>query len=103
MTSQAMDKAAREQDTTMKTNRKTEMSQKLDGMESQKKHLTTELDAVNQYLKDLEPACVDGESSYEERKQARTDEIEALRKSQNILADAFKPEDGFLQKKVQAH
>merc|ERR1719284_2261392 len=99
MTEQAMEKAARETDTNMKTNRKTEASQKLDGMETSKKHLTTELDAVNQYLKDLEPACVSGDSSYEDRKKARSDEIEALRKSQNILADAFKPE-GFLQKKA---
>merc|ERR1719456_1189852 len=104
MTEQAMEKAARETDTNMKTNRKTEASQKLDGMETSKKHLTTELDAVNQYLKDLEPACVSGDSSYEDRKKARSDEIEALRKSQNILADAFKPEDaGFLQKNIRAH
>merc|ERR550514_763088 len=103
MTVQAMDKAEREQDTTMKSNRKTSMSQKLDGMLTGKKHLTVEIDAVNQYLKDLEPACVSGDSSYEDRKQARSDEIEALRKSQNILADAFKPEEGFLQKKIKKH
>ena len=51
---------------------------------------------MEQYLKDLEPACGTGDSSYDDRKQARADEIEALRKAQAILQDAFRAT--FLQK-----
>jgi len=46
--------------------------------------------AVVQYLKDLEHGCVDGDSTYEDRKAARAKEIEALGKAQIILRDAFK-------------
>jgi len=61
---------------------------------------------VEQYLKDLVPACGDAEegeqnkADYEARKQARTDEIEALRKAQTILEEAFKSKF-FLQKKTE--
>merc|ERR1719456_850692 len=91
--------ASDEKDSDMKTNRKTALLQKLDALNSNKKHLTTELDAVNQYLKDLQPACVEGDSSYEDRKAARADEIAALRKAQVILEEAFKEKAGkkFLQ------
>merc|ERR1719247_3608130 len=89
MASQKADKAEKEQDTQMKTNRKTSMSQKLDSLSTNKKHLTNELDAVNNYLTDLQPACVSGDSSYEDRKAARMDEVAALKKAQSIFEDAF--------------
>ena len=41
-------------------------------------------------MKDLEHGCVDGDSTYEDRKAARAKEIEALGKAQIILRDAFK-------------
>merc|ERR1719183_2028447 len=97
MTAQSMDKAEKEKSSEMKGSRKTALQQKLDGMNENKAHLTKELEAVNTYLKDLEPACVSGDSSYAERKAARADEITALRKAQSILEEAFNP--GFLQKK----
>lgn len=50
-----------------------------------------------QYLKDLEPACGTGDSSYEDRKKARADETDALRKAQTILEEAFRAK-AFLQK-----
>merc|ERR1719375_1429333 len=62
-----------------------------------KKSENAEHAAVDQYLKDLEPACGVGDSSYGDRKQARADEITALRKAQNILTEAFRAK-GFLQK-----
>merc|ERR1719488_183449 len=96
MTAQSMDKAEKEKSSEMKGARKTALMQKLEGMNQNKAHLTKELEAVNTYLKDLEPACVSGDSSYSERKQARADETAALRKAQTILEDAFKA--GFLQK-----
>merc|ERR1719281_1444750 len=36
------------------------------GMDAQLKNTSSELDAVEQYLKDLQPACGDGDSSYED-------------------------------------
>jgi len=98
MTAQSMDKAEKEKSSEMKGSRKTALMQKLEGMTENKAHLTKELEAVNTYLKDLEPACVSGDSSYAERKAARSDEITALRKAQTILEEAFKP-SAFLQKK----
>jgi len=77
-------------DTQMKESKKQSLQEKLDAASAKLKHLTSENDAVLQYLKDLKPACAPGEGSYEDRKQARTDEITALRKAQTILEDAFR-------------
>merc|ERR1719298_110547 len=85
-------------DTQMKTQKKDSVQEKMEGAATTLKHTSSELDAVEQYLKDLEPACGTGDSSYEDRKKARADEIEALRKAQTILEDAFRAK-AFLQKK----
>merc|ERR550514_2645529 len=85
-------------DTQMKTSKKEFLQEKMEATAAQLKHTSSELDAVEQYLKDLQPACGDGDSSYEDRKKARADEIEALRKAQTILEDAFRAK-AFLQKK----
>merc|ERR1719310_1514730 len=77
--------AETEQDTQMKTNKKGSLTEKLEGDQEQLKHVTGEFDAVVTYLKDLQPACGEGDSSYEDRKKARSDEITALRKAQTIL------------------
>merc|ERR1719502_2374187 len=87
------------QDTSMKTTKKDSLQEKMEGLAAQLKHTTSEFDAVVQYLKDLQPACGDGDSSYEDRKKARADEITALRKAQTILEDAFRAKASFLQKK----
>jgi len=78
------------QDTQMKTTKKDSMQEKMEGLQATLKHTTSEFDAVVQYLKDLQPACGEGDSSYEDRKKARADEITALRKAQTILEDAFR-------------
>merc|ERR1719463_868429 len=85
-----------ETDTQSKTVKKEAIQGKLDAMGQSLKHTTGELDAVLQYLKDLEPACGTGDSDYMDRKKARDDEITALRKAQGILEDAFRAK--FLQK-----
>merc|ERR1719207_371072 len=85
------------QDTSMKTTKKDSLQEKMEGLAAQLKHTTSEFDAVVQYLKDLQPACGEGDSSYEDRKKARADEITALRKAQTILEDAFRAKL-FLQK-----
>merc|ERR1719247_3540680 len=77
-------------DTQKKTSKKDSVEEKMQTAAAQLKHTTSELDAVEQYLKDLEPACGTGDSSYDERKKARADEIEALRRAQTILEDAFR-------------
>merc|ERR1719194_165830 len=72
------------QDTQMKTTKQTSLQEKMEGLQGQLKHTTSEFDAVVQYLKDLQPACGEGDSSYDDRKKARSDEITALRKAQTI-------------------
>merc|ERR1719198_2070563 len=77
-------------DTQMKTSKKDSTQEKMEGAAATLKHTSAELEAVEQYLKDLEPACGTGDSSYTDRKKARADEIEALRKAQTILEEAFR-------------
>merc|ERR1719198_2906959 len=84
-------------DIQMKTSKKTSLEEEMTGKASQLKSTSSELDAVEQYLKDLEPACGTGDSSYEDRKKARADETDALRKAQTILEEAFRAK-AFLQK-----
>merc|ERR1719174_150154 len=85
-------------DTQMKTQKKESLQQKMEGTAATLKGTSAELDAVEQYLKDLEPACGTGDSSYDDRKKARADEIEALRRAQTILEEAFRAK-AFLQHK----
>jgi hypothetical protein len=91
----------------MKVAQKKRLVEKAASMEKNRKHVSDEHEATVQYQKDLQPACVEGDSTYEDRKAARTEEIEALHQSQVILEDAFrnmeKGEDGFLQKKISKH
>merc|ERR1719324_2056160 len=85
----AIEKSRRIKEAEMKTQEKKRLVDKIEAMTKQRKHVSDELEAVVQYLKDLRPACVEGDSTYEDRKAARTKEIEALREAQGILADAF--------------
>merc|ERR1719172_231756 len=85
-------------DIQMKTSKKTSLEAELEGKAAQLKSTSSELDAVEQYLKDLEPACGTGDSSYDDRKKARADETDALRQAQTILEEAFRAK-AFLQKK----
>jgi len=95
-----IEKAKRSKEEEMKTNEKKRLVDKVASLSKKKKHTADELEATEQYEKDLQPACVEGDSSYEDRKAARTQEIEALRTAQNILADAFKDKGEFLQKRA---
>jgi len=80
-----------------KTEEKNRMVEKVNVWEDQKKHVQGELEATEQYYKDLGGACRDADSTYDERKSARSDEITALKQAQTILASAF--EDSLLQQK----
>merc|ERR1719473_1937887 len=88
-----IEKARRTTEVEMKTAEKARRSDKISTLSSEKKNTNAELEKTDQYLVDLKPACVDGDSSYEDRKAARTKEIEALKESQIILLDAFKEKD----------
>jgi len=82
-------KAGTIKDTEMKSSRKDRLSEKLETKTADHGHNSKELDATEQYMRDLQHACVDGDSTYAERKAARTQETEALRTAQGILEDAF--------------
>merc|ERR1712113_1347596 len=59
----AIDKAQRQKEADMKEQEKKRVSGKVSSMQDAKKHITSELEAVNQYLKDLAPACLDADST----------------------------------------
>eukprot|EP00746_Dinoflagellata_sp_MGD_P160508 gnl/MRDRNA2_/MRDRNA2_87295_c0_seq1.p1 gnl/MRDRNA2_/MRDRNA2_87295_c0~~gnl/MRDRNA2_/MRDRNA2_87295_c0_seq1.p1 ORF type:complete len:686 (+),score=255.02 gnl/MRDRNA2_/MRDRNA2_87295_c0_seq1:76-2133(+) len=105
VTDESVNKAEKEQLITDKNREKGRLNDKVKTWSDKLKHVTKELEAVEQYLKDLVPACgaaEEGEQNaqdYEDRKQARTDEIEALRKAQTILEEAFKEKE-FLQRRT---
>jgi len=95
-----IEKAKRSKEEEMKTNEKKRLVEKLGAMTKTRKHVSDEHEATEQYQKDLQPACVEGDSTYEERKEARSNEIEALHRAQDILAEAFKAE-AFVQKNLR--
>jgi len=90
MKAHEIEKTRRQDESDAKVAQKKRTLEKIASMTKQKKVTTDELDAVKQYLKDLQPACVDGDSSYEDRKKARGKEIDALKKAQDLLRNAFK-------------
>jgi len=63
-----------------------------------------ELEAANQYLSDLEHACVDGDSTYDDRKAARDQEIAALKTAEEGKTEedkAEEPAEGAEEKKEE--
>ena len=89
MTDTKISISEKEQDTQMKTARMERQKEKLVSKTDDFKHNKKELEATLQYEADLQHACVDGDSTYEDRKAARTKEIEALKEAQDILEKAF--------------
>ena len=89
MTATNIDIAEKQSDSQQKSARKERMEEKLTAKTTDKGHNTNELAATTKYETDLQKACVDGDSTYEERKAARTTEIEALQDAQKILESAF--------------
>merc|ERR1740121_1305589 len=85
-----IEQARLRKETEMKGQEKQRLLDKIAALEKSKKHTVAEHEAVVQYLKDLAPACLEGDSTYEERKAARAAEVTALKEAQVILADAFK-------------
>jgi hypothetical protein len=90
MQSHAIEKKRHQEKSDMKVQEKKRLIDKVASLTSQKKHTNDELDAVKAYLKDLQPACVEGDSTYADRKGARAKEIKALQDAKGMLEDAFK-------------
>jgi hypothetical protein len=86
-------KAEREQEVQTKSAEKSRQVEIIASLTAARKHTSDELEKVNLYLHDLIPACVAGDSTYEDRKAARAEEKAALQQAQVILADAFKVSD----------
>jgi len=88
MSDSKVEKARRTTELEMKTREKGTKSQKMDSLMSEMQRTQAEIETSEGYLKKLQPACVDGDSSYKNRKDARTEEIDALKKAQVILQGA---------------
>jgi len=89
MQTQQIEKARRSKEAEMKTQEKQRLLEQVSTLKKSESHTKDEKAAADQYLKDLEPACVEGDSTYEDRKASRDDEIQALKEAQVILAEAF--------------
>jgi chromosome segregation ATPase len=77
----------------VKTSRKTTLEEDKASTASQLKKGEKQLEALNQYLKDLDQPCVAGDSTYEDRKSARASEISSLQEALVVLENAFKPKE----------
>jgi len=98
MSSHKVEKNRRRDESEAKVQEKKRLISKVEAQTLQKKHTSDELDAVKQYNKDLQPACVDGDSTFADRKAARAKEIAALKSAQGTLQKAFTEKGGkFLQ------
>jgi len=103
MSDNDIEMARRTQETDMKSDEKARRVGKIADLQSQKKDTSAELEKTEFYLRDLQPACVNGDSSYGDRKAARTQEIGALKKTQVILEDAFKAKSANFLQIIQRH
>ena len=87
-----IDKAHMERASKEKNDERKRQTQKVASLESSHKTVKEQKEAVDQYLRDLQHACVEGDSTYEERKAARSKEINALKEAQSLLGGAFEEE-----------
>jgi len=81
--------ARRGKEAQMKAQERERLMARQASWESARKGVMKEKEATNQYKSDLQPACVDGSSTYTQRKAARDDEIAALKHAQSHLQNAF--------------
>jgi len=93
MSTHRTEKSKRDKEIQAKTEEKKATVDNVAAMKKMKKNTKDAKEAAEKYEKELQPACVDGDSTYEDRKEARTSEIEGLREAAEKIKDAFK-EDG---------
>lgn len=98
-----IEKARRTQEVEMKGNRKMQKTDLISQIKGTKKNVGSEQEKAVQYLKDLESACISGDSTYEKRKEARDEEIAALGKAQGFLEDAFRGRSAAFLSKAEIH
>mmetsp|Transcript_119060 Transcript_119060/g.344360 ORF Transcript_119060/g.344360 Transcript_119060/m.344360 type:complete len:302 (-) Transcript_119060:56-961(-) len=82
-----IEKARRAKESEMKDQERKRILEQITTMQESHKNVKGEKEATEQYMKDLQPACVEGDSTYEERKAARAQTIEALKTAQEILQE----------------
>jgi len=92
MSENKIEKARRSKDIEMKTGEKASRVGRISTLTSEKKSAESALDKTQKYEKDLQDACVTTGSgdTYKKRKAARDKEITAVKKSQQVLENAFK-------------
>jgi len=85
-----IEKARRIKESEMKAVDRKNVLERQRSLEMTHKRISGEKEATDQYLKDLQPACVEGDSTYEDRKTGRSKEITALKEAKEHLHSAFK-------------
>merc|ERR1719388_656438 len=81
-------RVTKEQDVKYKTKEYTELDKTIAELTSDKETVTAELDAIYQYLKELDDACIAKVEPYEERVRRREAEIAGLKEALSILEGA---------------
>jgi len=75
-------------DSLMRSEKKSMLQEKIEGLAEAKRHLEREVSAATTYIADLKKPCDTGENSYEDRKAARASEIEGLKGAEAVLESA---------------
>jgi len=89
----AIEKATRLKEAEVKGAEKKRQVDKTATLSAEKKHVEEEHEVTTQYLADLQKACVEGGSTYDDRRAARQKEIDALHEAKDMLKAAFEPEN----------
>lgn len=84
-----IEKARRTKESEMKAQEKKRVLERKTALTATRKGVLQEKEATEQYETDLQPACVEGDSTYETRRDDRSAEITALHAAQDHLQDAF--------------
>eukprot|EP00933_Yihiella_yeosuensis_P053458 TRINITY_DN516_c1_g1_i1.p1 TRINITY_DN516_c1_g1~~TRINITY_DN516_c1_g1_i1.p1 ORF type:complete len:693 (+),score=266.54 TRINITY_DN516_c1_g1_i1:177-2255(+) len=93
------DQARRNEEIALKTEERTKMTEKVVQWKKTYKMTDREKELLKQYLRDMDAECNGGAGgTFEDRKAARTEEMEALESAKATLGAAFAPK--FLQKKA---
>jgi len=84
-----VERARKVKESEMKSQERKQLTSKHASMTALRKTVKNEKNATETYLDDLQPACVEGDSTYTERVAAREKEIVALKEAKGHLQDAF--------------
>merc|ERR1719330_641860 len=84
-----IERARYDKEAQMMTQEKQRLVDKRHSLETSHKSAAKQKEAGEQYLKDLKSACIDGDSTYDDRMTARSQEVQALKEAQQFLETAF--------------